>query len=103
MKKIRALLNIEFLIQNDALKNWRMILFLSLLALIMIASGHRADQKIFKIAALNTEIKALKSDFIEAKKQLLLLKKETHIIRALAPKGLGPATTPPLKIIVVDE
>ena len=37
MKKIRALLNIEFLIQNDALKNWRMILFLSLLALIMIA------------------------------------------------------------------
>jgi len=69
----------------------------------MIASGHRADQKLFKIAALNTEIKALKSDFIEAKKQLLLLKKETHIIRALAPKGLGPATTPPLKIIVVDE
>jgi len=103
MKKIRALLNIEFLIQNDALKNWRMILFLSLLALIMIASGHQADQKIFKIAALNSEIKALKSDFIEVKKQLLILKKETHLIRALAPQGLGPATSPPLKIIVVNE
>ena len=74
MNKIKALLNIEFLVQNDAFKNWRMILFLSLLALIMIASGHRADQKIFKIAALNTEIKALKSDFIEAKKHLLSLK-----------------------------
>lgn len=103
MNKIKALLNIEFLVQNDAFKNWRMILFLSLLALIMIASGHRADQKIFKIAALNTEIKALKSDFIEAKKHLLSLKKETHLIRVLGPKGLGPATSPPLKIIVVDE
>ncbi|HAS19127.1 MAG: FtsL-like putative cell division protein [Bacteroidetes bacterium] len=103
MKRLLSILNIEFLIQEDALKNWRMILFLSALALIMISSGHSADRKIFKIAALNTEIKALKSDFIEAKKQLLVLKKESNITRLLADKGIGPAKNPPIKIVVINE
>jgi hypothetical protein len=103
MKRLLSILNIEFLIQEDALKNWRMILFLSALALIMISSGHSADRKIFKIAALNTEIKALKSDFIEAKKQLLVLKKESNITLLLADKGIGPAKNPPIKIVVINE
>ena len=103
MKRLLSILNIEFLIQEDALKNWRMILFLSALALIMISSGHSADRKIFKIAALNTEIKALKSDFIEAKKQFLVLKKESNITRLLADKGIGPAKNPPIKIVVINE
>ena len=103
MKRLLSILNIEFLIQEDARKNWRMILFLSALALIMISSGHSADRKIFKIAALNTEIKALKSDFIEAKKQLLVLKKESNITRLLADKGIGPAKNPPIKIVVINE
>ena len=102
MKRLLSILNIEFLIQEDALKNWRMILFLSALALIMISSGHSADRKIFKIAALNTEIKALKSDFIEAKKQLLVLKKESNITLLLADKGIGPAKNPPIKIVVIN-
>ena len=75
MKKLKSLLDIEFLVKDDALKNWRMIIFLSFLAIIMISSGHSADKKIFRIAHLNTEIKALKSDFIEAKRKLLILKK----------------------------
>jgi hypothetical protein len=103
MKKLLSILNIDFLIRNDALKNWRMILFLSFLALIMIASGHSADRKIFKIAALNNEIQVLKSDFIEAKKQLLILKKESNITQVLAQKGVGPAKNPPIKIVVVNE
>ena len=60
MNKILSILNIEFLVKDDAFKNWRMILFLSFLALIMIASGHSADRKIFKIASLNADISALK-------------------------------------------
>ena len=103
MKSLRSILNIDFLVKEDALKNWRMILFLSALAVIMISSGHSADNKIFKIAALNTEIKALKSDFIEAKKQLLVLKNESTVTRLLADKGLRPATQPPIKITVTNE
>jgi len=103
MKRFLSILNIEFLINEDAFKNWRMILFLSVLTLVMISSGHSADRKIFKIAALNSELKTLKSDFIEAKKQLLVLRKETNVTRILADKGIGPAKSPPIKILVINE
>ena len=103
MNNLRSILNIEFLVKENAFKNWRMILFLSLLALIMISSGHSADRKIFKIASLNTDIKALKSDFIEAKKKLLILKKESNVAKVLAEKGIGPASSPPIKIILSNE
>jgi hypothetical protein len=103
MNKILSILNIEFLIKDDSFKNWRMILFLSGLAMIMIASGHSADRKIFKIASLNGEIRVLKSDFIEAKKVLMVLKKETTITQVLFEKGIGPASTPPIKINISDE
>ena len=63
--------------------NFELTAALSVLTLVMISSGHSADRKIFKIAALNSELKTLKSDFIEAKKQLLVLRKETNVIRIL--------------------
>ena len=103
MNRLRSILNIEFLIKEDAFRNWRMILFVFVLAIIMISSGHSADRKIFKIAALNSEIRLLKSDFIEGKKALLAIKKETNITRILSTKGIGPASTPPFKITFKDE
>jgi len=103
MNNLRSILNIEFLVKDDALKNWRMILFLSFLAVIMISSGHNADKKIFKIASLNTEIKELKSEFIEVKKQLFILKKESTVTKVLAENGVGPASSPPIKIIISNE
>ncbi len=98
MNRLSAFLNIDFLLKNNALKNWRMIIFLSLLALIMIASGHSADRKIFTIAAYNNEIKALKSVFVEQKTKLMHLKKETTVMQTLNASGLGPAQIPPIKI-----
>jgi hypothetical protein len=80
-----------------------MILFVSVLAIIMISSGHSADRKIFKIADLNSEIRLLKSDFIKGKKTLLILRKETFITQILSTRGIGPASTPPIKIIFEDE
>ena len=103
MNNLRSLLNIEFLVKENALKNWRMIIYLSMLALIMISSGHSTDKKIFKIASLNKEIKELKSDFIEAKKQLLILKKESTVTEILSKKDLGPASSPPIKIVLLNE
>lgn len=103
MNNLRSLLNIDFLVRENAVKNWRMILFLSFLAVIMISSGHSADKKIFKIASLNVEIKALKSDFIEGKKELLRLKKESSVTGKLEEKDVGPASSPPIKIVLSNE
>ena len=84
-------------------KNWKMILFISMLAVIMISSGHSADKKIFKISSLNTSIKSLKSDFIQVKQELLILKKESSVSQKLLSRGIVPASIPPIKIIVSDE
>ena len=79
MKQFLSLLKMDFLVNDVAFRNWRMIIYLSTLALIMIASGHSTDRKIFKIAQLNEEIKMLKSEFIEQRTVLMNLKMETKI------------------------
>ena len=103
MKKILSILNIEFLINDNSFKNWRIILYLSSLALVMIASGHGADRKIFQIAKQNEVIKMLKSEFIERRTNLMNLKMETKIISELRPLGIEPAKTPPIKIIISKD
>lgn len=103
MKRFLYLLKMEFLINDDAFRNWRMIIYLSILALTMIASGHSADRKIFKIAQLNDKLKMLKSEFIEQRTDLMNLKMETKITKELQPMGIGPAKTPPIKIIIAQD
>ena len=103
MKKLLSILRMEFLVNDYAFKNWRVILFLSLLSLIMIASGHAADRKIFHIAQLNDDLKMLKSKFVEQRTALMNLKMETKIMKELGPLGIGPAKTPPIKIVVKQE
>ena len=100
MNQILSFLNIEFLLKEGALRNWRLIFVLSLLAMIMIESGHRADGKIFKIAQLNEELKALKSQFVEKRSELMRLKMETKVATILEAKGVKPSEHPPVKIIV---
>ena len=102
MKKLLSILRMEFLVNDVAFKNWRMILFLSVLSPVMIASGHAADRKIFQIAQLNDDIKMLKSEFVEQRTALMNLKMETKIMKQLRPLGIGPAKTPPIKIIVKE-
>ena len=103
MKRFLYLLKMEFLINDEAFRNWRMIIYLSILALTMIASGHSADRKIFKIAQLNDKLKMLKSEFIERRTDLMNLKMETKITKELQPMGIGPAKTPPIKIIIAQD
>lgn len=102
MNQLLALLNLEFLIKDDALKNWRILLFLSFLALVIIASGHSADKKIYTIAQLNAEIKEVKSEFVETRSNLMRLKMESRVVSRLAEKGVGPAKAPPIKLKRLD-
>ena len=79
MKQFLSLLKMDFLVNDLEFRNWKMIIYLSILALIMIASGHSTDRKIFKIAQLNDELKMLKSEFIEQRTNLMNFKMETKI------------------------
>ena len=90
----------KFLVSDDAFKNWRFIIFLSLLAIIMIASSHQADKKVHEIARLSNEVKELKSEYVDVRMQLMQSKMETKIIKAMANRGLFPSEIPPQKVII---
>ena len=103
MRSILSILNFEFLVNGDAFKNWRIILYVLILSVVMIASGHSTDKKIFQIASLNEEIRLLKSEFIDQRTYLINLKMETKIMTELGPLGIGPSKEPAIKIIVSND
>lgn len=102
-KRVYSILKGTFLVSDDAFKNWRMILFISVLAIIMIASSHSADRKVHEIARLNNEVKELRSEMIDARGRLMNLKKETSVELKMKEKGLAISEIPPTKIKVKSQ
>lgn len=98
--KINDILKGRFLVDEDAFKNWRMIIFLSVLALIMIASSHRADEKVHEIARLKQRVEELRSESVDARLVLWKLKTQSSVAARLETRGVVPSNTPPKKIKV---
>lgn len=102
-KNIYSILRGKFLISDDSFKNWRLIIFISILAVVMIASSHSADQKVYEIARLTNEVKELRSAFVDKRGQLMRLKKESFVEAEMKEKGIGISLNPPTKIIVKSQ
>lgn len=99
-RSIYNILKGTFLVSDDAFKNWRFILFISGLALIMIASSHSADKKVYEIARLKNEVKEMRSAFVDGRSKLMMLKMESHVVKVMKEKGLEVSKNPPQKIRV---
>jgi hypothetical protein len=97
------ILKARFLIDDDSMKNWRFIVFLILLAIIMIANTQHFEQKVFKIAALTTEVKELRSEFVDRRSQLMKLRMESTVSEKMMENEIFPSTVPPVKIKVKKE
>ena len=97
-QRVYDLLKGKFLVDEDAPKTWRLIIFLAILALIMIASSHSIDKKVQKIAQLNKDRRELRSRFVATRSDLMKLKMESSITKKLAEKGLYISDNPPQKI-----
>lgn len=102
-KSVNDILKGKFLISDDSFKNWRVIIFVSILAIIMIASSHSADKKVHEIAQLNNEVKEWRSAFVDTRSKLMRLKMESSIIRKVADKELAQSTVPPKKIRIKSQ
>ena len=90
----------KFLVSGDAPKNWLFIIYASTLATVMIASSHSADRKVHEVAALNEEVRELRSEFVDMRSDVQRLKLESTVMDFVEEKGLEPSQTPPKKIIV---
>lgn len=102
-KSVSSILKGRFLISDDSFKNWRVIIFISVLAIVMIASSHSADKKVHEIARLNNEVKELRSAFVDGRSKLMRLKMESSIISKVAEKGVVPSVIPPKKIKIKTQ
>lgn len=104
MKKgIYRILKGTFLVSDDSFKNWRFIIFISGLAIVMIASSHSADKKVYEIARLKNEVNEMRSAFIDGRSRLMKLKMESGIIEEMKEKGIAPSVIPPKKIKVISQ
>ncbi|WP_203255894.1 FtsL-like putative cell division protein [Hyunsoonleella ulvae] len=101
--KIYNILKGTFLVSDDSFKNWRIILFISALAIVMIASSHSADKKVHEIAKLKNEVKEMRSAFVDGRSRLMRLKMESSVVVKMQEKGLVPSVIPPKKIKVKSQ
>ena len=97
---VYGILKARFLIDDDAMKNWRFIVFLILLAIAMIANTQRFEQKVFKIAELTNQVKELRSEFVDRRSELMKLKMESTVSKKMESKQIFPSSVPPIKIQV---
>ena len=100
---VYSLLKARFLVNEDATKNWRFILFIILLAIIMIANTHSYEQKVYRIAELNEEVIELRSRFVDSRSQLMKLRMESTISMKMKARKISPSQVPPQKITVKQK
>ena len=91
------------MVSDDTFKNWRFVVFLSVLALVMIGSSHTADKKVHSIARLSNEAKELKSEYLDVRKQLTQTKMESKLTAVMSKTGLQTSTIPPQKISIIKK
>ena len=101
--KIYNILRARFLVNEDANKNWLFIIYVVVLVILMIGNTNNYEQKIFKIKALDDQVKELRSEFADRRKQLMDLKLESTVEIKMLEKGIIPSETPPIKIKVKKE
>ncbi len=97
---VYGILKARFLIEDDSIKNWRFIVFLIVLAIIMIANTQSFEKKIYKINELTNQVKELRSEFVDRRSELMKLKMESTVSEKMVEKQIFPSTVPPTKIKV---
>ncbi|WP_326492541.1 FtsL-like putative cell division protein [Sinomicrobium oceani] len=100
--RLMDILKGKFLVSEDAVKNWRFILFVSALAVFMIASSHSVDRKVHEIARLNDEVKELQNEYVDTRSIMQRMKLESTILSRLENRGLKQSETAPRKIVVLE-
>jgi len=101
--KIYGILKGKFLVSEDSFKNWRFILFVVSLMLLIIASSHSSDKKVMEIARLNKEINEKRAEFLDTRTIFMEMKLESSIREKVEVLELKPSENPPQVIKVISK
>ena len=98
--KIINIIRGSFLVDEKSTSNWLYIFLFLVLSIVMISSSHSVDKKVYEIAALNEQIKSLRSEFVDTRTLLMTLKMESTVKNKLFEKGIKTSEKPPVKIVI---
>jgi outer membrane murein-binding lipoprotein Lpp len=99
-KGLANILKGKFLVSEGAFTNWAFIVFCAILAIIMIASSHSAERKVYKVAELNQQLRELRSEFVDTRKTVMQQKMESNVAKKMRLRSIGLSNKPPFKITV---
>ena len=90
----------SFLTREETIKLLPFIFFLSLMAILYIANGYYAEEKIRQMNRLTNELKELKSEYIITKSDLMFISKQSEVAKSAASLDIKESVIPPKKILV---
>lgn len=99
-KGLSSVFSGTFLSSDKSLKHLPFILFLALLAILYIANGYYADDKIREVNKINNQLKELRSEYISTKSDLMFASKQSEVAKTAESIGLKEPVVPPTKIQV---
>ena len=99
---IWTIIKADYLLNENATKNWVFVIMLVLMGISIINLSHAADAKVKNIVKLNREVKALRSEYVELKSQVIKRKMASDVYQRLESKGFRPSKKQPIRIKVKE-
>jgi hypothetical protein len=90
----------SFLSDDRATQHVPFILFLGFIAILYIANGYYADDKIREVNKISNQIKELRTEYISSKSDLMFVSKQSEVAKAVQVIGLKEPVVAPMKIEV---
>lgn len=85
------------------LKNINFFLFMSLMAVLYIANGHMADNRIRRINETGRKLKNLQYEYKTVKGDIMFKSRQSEMVKAAQPLGLQLDSVPPVRIKLVSR
>jgi hypothetical protein len=99
-KGLSAVFSGTFLTSDKTLKHLPFIIFLAFIAILYIANGYYADDKIREVNKISNQLKELRSEYISTKSDLMFASKQSEVAKSVEKLGLKEPVVPPTKIKV---
>lgn len=96
---IKDILKGKFLVEQDSLKNWKFVGFLTALAFISILSSHWADRKAVKIKHLQNQVSNLKSEYAFIHEKLMQNHMRSHVEEVVSKDSIISPIVQPYMIV----
>lgn len=90
----------SFLSDDRTIQHIPFILFLAFIAILYIANGYYADDKIREVNRISNQIKELRTEYISSKSDLMFISKQSQVAAAVDTLGLKEPVVAPMKILI---